>query len=147
MLLQVGVKILIKNQENKYLLLKRDSTKYPGVTSLWDLPGGRIQPGIGLHENLAREVYEETGMELDSSVEVLGAQDIILKDKHVVRITYVGSATGTLNIGNEHTDSAWFTVHELTALDGLDEYFSKLLLEKLDEIQNYVLKLEKIYDY
>ncbi len=137
MLLQVGVKVMIKNQGNKFLLLKRDSAKYPGVHSLWDLPGGRIQTGIGLYENLAREVFEETGMRLAPEVEILGAQDLILKDKHVVRITYLGSATGPLVMGEEHIDSGWFTTQEMTTLEGVDDFFSKLLRDKFDRIQEH----------
>ncbi len=36
---------------------------YPGGTSdLWCAPGGGVTPGTSLHENLIREVYEETGL-------------------------------------------------------------------------------------
>lgn len=36
---------------------------YPGGTSdLWCAPGGGANPGTSLPENLAREVYEETGL-------------------------------------------------------------------------------------
>lgn len=36
---------------------------YPGRTSdLWGAPGGGAQPGTSLPENLAREVWEETGL-------------------------------------------------------------------------------------
>lgn len=42
---------------------------YPGGTSdLWCAPGGGVEAGSGLVENLEREVYEETGL----SVEVGG---------------------------------------------------------------------------
>ena len=36
---------------------------YPGgVSDLWCAPGGGVNSGTSLHENLIREVYEETGL-------------------------------------------------------------------------------------
>lgn len=138
-MLQVGVKILLFNEEGKCLLLKRNKEKYPEVRHLWDIPGGRIQPGIELRENLRREVFEETGMVLSlSTVTILDAQDILLKDKHVVRITYMGSATGNPQLSEEHVDFAWFTLHELSTLEGLDNYFSTLLANKKEAIEQII---------
>lgn len=38
--LQVGVKVLLKNKEGNYLLLRRSLKKYPGVKGRWDIAGG-----------------------------------------------------------------------------------------------------------
>ncbi|NBZ88338.1 NUDIX domain-containing protein [Stagnihabitans tardus] len=39
---------------------------YPGGTSdLWCAPGGGVEPGASLPENLAREVMEETGLTVE----------------------------------------------------------------------------------
>lgn len=37
---------------------------YPGAkgSDLWCAPGGGVEPGQSLHDNLAREVHEETGL-------------------------------------------------------------------------------------
>ena len=64
--LQVGVKVLLKNKEGKYLFLHRSAKKYPGVNRLWDFPGGRIDPGAPLRENMARELKEETGLDVEN---------------------------------------------------------------------------------
>ena len=55
-LLQVGVKILLKNSDGKFLLLRRSLEKYPEIKGRWDIVGGRIDPGIALKENLIREM-------------------------------------------------------------------------------------------
>lgn len=58
--LQVGVKILLRNNEGKYLLVRRSSEKYPEVGHYqWDIVGGRIDPGFPLLDNLNREIKEE----------------------------------------------------------------------------------------
>jgi ADP-ribose pyrophosphatase YjhB (NUDIX family) len=64
MILQVGVKVLLKNKQGKYLLLKRSLKKYPNVVGTWDIVGGRIDLGVPLVENLKREVKEEVGFDL-----------------------------------------------------------------------------------
>ncbi len=55
------MKILLKNKEGKYLLVRRNPKKYPEVGAKWDIVGGRIEPGSSLIENLKREIKEEVG--------------------------------------------------------------------------------------
>ena len=69
--LQVGVKILLKNKDNKYLVLHRSAEKYPGVRAKWDIAGGRVDKGIPLLENLKREVVEETGLSIIGELKLL----------------------------------------------------------------------------
>lgn len=39
---------------------------YPGgVSDLWCAPGGGVEPGVSLPDNLIREVYEETGLTIE----------------------------------------------------------------------------------
>lgn len=128
--LQVGVKVLLKNPEGKYLLIKRSPIEYP-ETHKWDIPGGRIESGSSLSENLAREVMEETGLTMTSEPKVVAAQDIILpeQDRHVVRVTYIGTAEGEPRLSVEHTEYKWVTFAELKLLtiDELDRYVKALL--------------------
>ena len=45
---------------------------YPGRRSdLWCAPGGGVEPGTSLHDNLAREVMEETGLTVAVGVPAL----------------------------------------------------------------------------
>lgn len=130
--LQVGVKILLKNSEGKYLLLKRSAKKYPEVGEKWDIVGGRINIGTSLIENLKREVKEETGLEIKSEPKLVAAQDILrIEGRHVVRLTYVGNADGQPVLTDEHTDFRWFTAGEMKEIRNLDSYFMELLLKKV----------------
>jgi ADP-ribose pyrophosphatase YjhB (NUDIX family) len=127
--LQVGVKVFLKNSENKFLLLQRSAQKYPDVLNRWDLVGGRIIPGTGLLENLQREVLEETRFVLRSKPQLIAAQDILkVPGKHVVRLTYVASMDGVpvLDPG-EHISFVWVGFDELHSFEGLDEYVVAVL--------------------
>lgn len=128
MILQVGVKVLLKNKEGKILMLKRLEEKYGKIYGLWDIVGGRIDAGSGLIENLKREVQEETQLELTSSPRLIAAQDILSPERHVVRLTYVAYGDGepVLDI-SENTDYRWVTFEELPAMEDLNIFVKQLL--------------------
>ena len=125
--LQVGVKVLLKNAEGKYLLLRRSAQKYPEAARQWDIVGGRIEVGSDLLENLKREVKEETQLEIRDTPKLVAAQDIMPKDKHFVRLTYIGETTGTPILDEEHEEFGWFSLEEVRTLANLDKYVKELL--------------------
>lgn len=129
MVLQVGVKIFLRNQDGKYLLMRRSPEKYPGVKGEWDIPGGRINPGSLLIENLRREVKEETQLEITSEPKLMYAQDIIPNDeKHVVRLSYIGETRGEpiLDV-SENVEYKWLTLDELKQRDNVDIYVKEII--------------------
>jgi ADP-ribose pyrophosphatase YjhB (NUDIX family) len=127
MILQVGVKALLRNKDGKFLVLHRSKQKYPDVETPWDIVGGRIDPGTNLVDNLKREIFEETKLELKHHPMLLSAQDILLEDKHVVRLTYLAPIEGEPVLDDEHDDFKWLDADELSAQEGLDKYVSQLL--------------------
>ena len=129
--LQVGVKILLKNKEGKFLLLQRNPVKYPEVGAKWDIVGGRINPGLPLLENLKREVMEEAGLEIIGEPKLIIAQDILKTDKHVVRLTYIGEAVGEVKLSNEHSEFRWLSIEEFSKLEPMDKYIKEILDKKL----------------
>lgn len=126
--LQVGVKILLRNQDNKYLVLFRSFKNKPiPHREYWDMPGGRINIGSSLIENLKREVMEETGLEIIGEPKLITAQDII-KEQHVVRLVYIGFGKGEVRLSGEHSEYKWLTLAELSNLEPIDSYLKKVLL-------------------
>jgi ADP-ribose pyrophosphatase YjhB (NUDIX family) len=127
--LQVGVKILFKNKEGKFLLLRRSPKKYPEVGAKWDLVGGRIEPGTALLDNLKREVFEETKIVLMGEPKLIAAQDILgVPNRHVVRLTYIGETDENPLLGEEHDEYKWMAQEDLGALgESVDTYFKELL--------------------
>ena len=131
MILQVGVKLLIKDSQGKYLFLKR-SASYKTGSQPWDIPGGRINPDEPILEALTREIAEETGMTLTSDPTLIAAQDIFAseKDLHVVRLTYKGDAVGEINVSDEHSEYEWLTIEEVLT-QHVDSYLKDVLKELL----------------
>lgn len=126
MILQVGVKILLKNSEGKYLLARRNPKKYPDVKEQWDIIGGRIEPGTSLADNLKREIMEEVGLKYQGGPKLVAAQDILIGEKHVVRLTYTGEIDGEPKIDEDHTEAKWLTAEEINNMENLDRYFREL---------------------
>ena len=130
--LKVGVKILLKNKEGKYLILRRSENKYPEVGSKWDIAGGRINIGETLIDNLKREVVEETKLEIISEPKLIYAQDILkIEGKHIVRLTYIGNSNGEVILSEEHDEYKWVTLFELENMEPMDKYVKEIISKKL----------------
>lgn len=129
MKLQVGVKLLIR-QNDTYLFIRRSKGFKPGPQK-WDIPGGRIEEGETLYDALVREVKEETSLAVSNVEHLLAAQDIFVpeKDLHVVRLTYIGSAEGTLAVSDEHDTGRWMTLDEILNEEYTDSYLRRVLDE------------------
>lgn len=128
-ILQVGVKILLRNNEGRYLLVRRSLEKYPEVKGRWDIVGGRINSGTPLLENLKREIKEEVGLDLLGEPRLIAAQDILRNpERHVVRLTYTGNTKGEVTLDTAENDKyEWYGKEELLKLDDVDMYFKELL--------------------
>jgi ADP-ribose pyrophosphatase YjhB (NUDIX family) len=130
--LQVGVKSFIFNKEGEILIIKRDPKKYPGITSLWDIPGGRIDPKSTLENNLKREIYEETKLK-PKILSILAAQDIIKPDIRVVRLTYISYETSSgskVILSDEHTEFKWVPIEFLLKINNSESYIRAIVKDK-----------------
>jgi mutator protein MutT len=100
----------------RVLLIRRGQAPLKGQ---WSLPGGVVEAGETLHEAVAREVREETGLTVDVGpvVEVL---DRITRDAagrveyHYVIVDYVCRPIGgTLACAADAEDARWVQADEL----------------------------------
>ena len=122
--LQVGVKVILVNKDGKILLLQRNLEKYPDIKAndSLDIVGGRIVVGTTLWDNLKREIFEETKLSMLESPKLLAAQDILRKDKHVVRLTYLARVDGEPKLDEDHSSYKWLTLDEVKNEKNLDQY-------------------------
>jgi len=132
-LLQVEVKILLKNKDGKFLFLHRSSKKYPDAKGRWDLVGGKIDSDTPLEEDLRREIKEETGLKLIGVPRLVAAQGVLrIMGRHVIRLTYLGEASGKVVLAAAESDkSGWFSLDEIGRFDDLDFYLKELLNKRV----------------
>jgi 8-oxo-dGTP diphosphatase len=80
----VGVGAVIV-EDGRVLLVRRGSEPLKGH---WTLPGGVLEVGESLAEGVAREVKEETGLEVEA-IELVELLDRIYREQDRVRYHYV----------------------------------------------------------
>ena len=81
----VGVGAVIV-QDGKVVLIKR---RFEPLAGQWSLPGGRLELGETLEAGVAREILEETGLEVDVGPVVEVFDRILLDPDRRVRFHYV----------------------------------------------------------
>jgi ADP-ribose pyrophosphatase YjhB (NUDIX family) len=78
------------------------ASRYPNhAQPLWNLPGGRQQPGELLSETAVREVFEETGLRVEAT-EVAYVSESYDGDTHFLNVAFVVRVVG----GESSFDSA-----------------------------------------
>jgi len=109
-ILMVGAAILILDEQNRLLLLKRSDS------GCWGPPGGATEPGEVVEEAARRETLEETGLQVGdiSLFGVFSGPDLYYKypngdEVYNVTIVYLSrEVTGDIQLNGEHTEWGWF---------------------------------------
>jgi 8-oxo-dGTP diphosphatase len=121
----VGVSAVVFDEEARVLVVQRGK---PPAEGLWSVPGGRLEVGETMAEGVAREVLEETGLE----VEVGALVDVLERasgDRHYRIHPHVARLIGgTLVAGSDARAARWVTDDELAALpttEGLADVIAK----------------------
>ena len=109
----IGVGAVVVDR-GRLLLVQRG--KDPG-RGLWSLPGGRLEAGEHLVDAVAREVREETGIEVEVG-ELLGIHEV-LGDPHYVVHDYIATVIGDPAPRPSHdaADARWVPLEEVGSLE------------------------------
>lgn len=75
-LYRVSLKCVIKNQKGEVLVVKESGRDW------WDLPGGGMDHGESIKNAIAREMYEEVGMQGDFTYRILTVEEPKLLSPH-----------------------------------------------------------------
>ena len=113
----VGVGAVVLDGD-RVLLVKRG---HPPLKGEWSLPGGTVELGETLEAAVAREVLEETGLEVSVGqvVEVLDRVDRAPDGRieyHFVIVDYACTVRGgSIASGSDAEDARWVPIRELPA--------------------------------
>ncbi len=119
-----AARAVIFDDAGRILLIRR------GDNHLWALPAGGMEPGESVTECMEREVWEETGLTVESSTPFAVYSEPRFTaptrpEAQLLTIAYrVDEWSGELQrVTNETDDARWFTVEELRGLEDLMESY------------------------
>jgi 8-oxo-dGTP diphosphatase len=114
----VGVGAVIE-QDGKVVLVRR---KFEPLAGQWSLPGGRLELGETLEAGLAREMKEETGLDVEVGPVVDVFDRILLDPERKVRYHYVLIDYLCRPVGGSLTHGSDVAAAELVDPGDLDRY-------------------------
>lgn len=95
------------------LLVVRRQPKDINLPKIWELPGGRLEPGEDPFKGLMREVKEETGLSVTIGAPIEVRHFKLKKGPIITMIIFLCETDGgTVKLSAEHTAFDWITVDE-----------------------------------
>lgn len=114
---------IVENDNGEILISQRFEEELPEVHLKWDLPGGKNEFGESLEETLKREIFEETGL----NVNVLNllpktiskAWEYVDRRQHTIVLCYrCKLIDGKLHLNDkEINDLKWISINDVDKFD------------------------------
>ena len=127
------VRVIIADNIGKVLILRRQNTLYSN--GQWSLPGGKVDYGSKVEDEVRKELMEETALEC-TSMRFLFYQDslpLIPGDMHCINLYFECSVKGSLYLNYESSQFAWIAPDDLKNYqltfrndEGLMRYWKKI---------------------
>lgn len=126
---------VIRNEEDKYLVLKRSEREiaYPGM---YTFPGGKIEDNDTVEETLIKEAKEEANLDIKPGKILLKDKSFVRPDDQTVKVfSYLCEAQdiSNLKIGDDFTDYKWVTLEDLKSIPHVG-------------IEDELIQAEKLYN-
>ena len=113
-----AVVLIIHNEDGSKILLNREFRLAPGKW-VYNFPAGLIDPGEDAETAAARELREETGLELVSIEDILGLSYSAVGFSTEMNVCVVGTCKGDIQMSDsqfEEIEAAWYTKSEVREL-------------------------------
>jgi len=131
--IQLGVAAIISDKNGRILIAKT-----PKLKNNWTIPGGHVDFGEKIDEALRREVFEETG--LDVQVEkLINICETIISEKnfHIISFHFLCAPVDSCDLKldeRELTEGKWVSPEEAISEVLLDDF--KKSIESFVELKN-----------
>lgn len=120
---------VILKKNNKVLLCKRSPEK--SLPNTWSIPSGHLEDGESPGQGALREFYEETNIELDTDISLVGFLNKMRKDGITKKgMVYVFTKETNEDLepnlqdavdGYEHTECKFFSKDDLPEQEGNED--------------------------
>jgi ADP-ribose pyrophosphatase YjhB (NUDIX family) len=131
---------LLLVREGRVLLTRRAAAMERGA-GLWAYAGGFVAPGESVEAAALRETREEARVE--ATITALVGAPHTLRDPHHLVVAYRGETDGEPVAGDEVSEVAWFTPHEIPwgelAFTTTERHLRRLVDEGLDALPAHPL--------
>lgn len=115
MIEKIDVAKILVERNGEFLVVQKNSN-YDWKADKWELPGGKIESNENLDESAIRELKEETGLKSQDFRKVVRVE--VEKEQCVnCEILYTKTASGNLELSEEHKDYRWVTPREFREMD------------------------------
>jgi 8-oxo-dGTP pyrophosphatase MutT (NUDIX family) len=106
--------VVYAERDGQILLLKRAGGALSGQ---WFLPGGAVEAGELPQDAARRELIEESGLDIDGELELVGAYPIWVYGGDCLQLSYRGTLVdGEVVVSDEHDGARWVDPVEMRAL-------------------------------
>jgi 8-oxo-dGTP pyrophosphatase MutT (NUDIX family) len=122
---KVVAKALITDNSGNLLMLFRGMT-HPNFPGHLDLPGGEVEENEEWNKAVAREVMEETALQIDSSSLKKSLEKSYPNVTHVLYTTTLTDTSPKPSLSWEHSGYKWYTKNDLLKKSlpkGVDSYY------------------------
>jgi 8-oxo-dGTP diphosphatase len=127
----VVAKAILLDKAGDALLLRRSNT-HPTMPHAPDFPGGEVEQGEEIAQALAREIKEETGLDVSpSSCRLLYAGTHVqdgVSFTHLLFVVKISNAKPTIKLSWEHDDFSWVKPEDLPGVEAKFNSFAKAAL-------------------
>jgi 8-oxo-dGTP diphosphatase len=110
---RVAVRAIIQDEQKRVLIIKRSNTHYGN--NQWCLPGGKVDFGVSVTANLAKEIEEETSLQC-LKAEFLTYLDTLPSpesDLHYVSLVFLCEVSGNIKLNEESMGFTWIKKEQI----------------------------------